>query len=59
MKPEIEDCIYCGKDRPMYYIPYRLREIDVTSGGDGYYSTKHEFEIRQCGFCKMIQPEDD
>jgi len=48
-----EECIYCGKSM-MYYVPFIIKEVE----GE-YEVTKHAFEIRQCSFCKMIQPQED
>lgn len=52
--PEKEHCVFCDRDVDMFYISYKIKE----SEGE-YMQTKHEIELRQCGFCKMIQPEED
>ena len=49
-----EDCIYCHKTVTMYYIPYIIKENE-----NSYQVTKHELSLRQCSFCKMIQPQED
>lgn len=50
-----EKCANCGKTVPMHYIVYDIKEYDA----GGYEQQKHTIALRQCSFCKMIQPQED
>lgn len=49
-----EHCEYCGCETEMFYTTHKIEEYE-----DSYKTTKHEFTIRQCSECKMIQPQED